>query len=207
MVNFCPALKPLVKIVFDLTSDLYRDELSKKVFPKRPFVAFRSPRNLKSHLVRAKVSPSRERVSGSKKCAHPLCQTCDNIKECNTFTSQNTQRTFKINHELNCSSNRVIYLLRCKVCELQYVGQTSTPFRERWNNYKAHQRKIKRGEKAPQESFHRHFLQSDHNGLENDCEITLIDKTDVSSPTKREFFWMTGLKTLHPMGLNVEENV
>ena len=41
----------------------------------------------------------------------------------------------------------------------------------------------------------------------NDCKITLIDKTDASSPTQREKFWMTRLKTLATYGLNVEECV
>ena len=35
----------------------------------------------------------------------------------------------------------------------------------------------------------------------------LIDKTDPSDPTRKEFFWMRKLKTLAPLGLNVLESI
>ena len=40
----------------------------------------------------------------------------------------------------------------------------------------------------PQRIFHQHFLIEGRDGLVNDCEITLIDKTDSSDPTRWEFF-------------------
>ena len=40
----------------------------------------------------------------------------------------------------------------------------------------------------PQRIFHQHFLIEGHDGLVNDCEITLIDKTDSLDPTRWEFF-------------------
>ena len=39
----------------------------------------------------------------------------------------------------------------------------------------------------------------------NDCEIILIDKTDSSEPTRREFFWIRVLKTIASLGINVDE--
>ena len=47
----------------------------------------------------------------------------------------------------------------------------------------------------------------DHHGLLEDCEKTLIYKTDSSDPTRREFFWMYELKNLAPLGLNICEIV
>ena len=40
----------------------------------------------------------------------------------------------------------------------------------------------------------------------NDCEINLIDKTDPLDPTRREFFWMSVLKTIASLGLNIDED-
>ena len=48
------------------------------------------------------------------------------------------------------------------------------------------------------------FLSDGHNGLMNDCEI-LIDKSDSLDPTRRELFWMRVLKTIVPLGLNIDE--
>ena len=50
-----------------------------------------------------------------------------------------------------------------------------------------------------------HFLSEDHDGLLNNVKITLIDKTDPSNPEKRDEFWRTKLRTLAPLGLNIED--
>ena len=50
------------------------------------------------------------------------------------------------------------------------------------------------------------FLSDGHDGLMNDCEIIFIDKTDPSDPSGREFFWMRVLKTIAPLGLNIDED-
>ena len=47
-----------------------------------------------------------------------------------------------------------------------------------------------------------HFSSNDHNGLLEDCSITLTDKTDESDSTRREEYWRTVLKTVTPYGLN-----
>ena len=56
-----------------------------------------------------------------------------------------------------------------------------------------------------QKYLHDHFLSDNHDGLLNDVEITLIDKTDPSDPERREEFWRNKLGTLAPLGLNIEE--
>ena len=35
-----------------------------------------------------------------------------------------------------------IYLIKCKICDEQYIGSTKTKFRSRVNNYKSTQRKF-----------------------------------------------------------------
>ena len=49
------------------------------------------------------------------------------------------------------------------------------------------------------------FLSDSHNRLMNDCEIIFMDKTDSSDPTRREYFWMRVIKTIAPLGLNIDE--
>ena len=45
----------------------------------------------------------------------------------------------------------------------------------------------------------------DHHGFLNDAQVTLIDKTQASDLTKREYFCMRALKTYYPYDLNIEE--
>ena len=148
-----------------------------------------------------------DRVKGSDGCGASNCKTCLNVQKTNTFKSSVTGETFHINHGLGCGDKCLIYLITCKVCGIQYVGQTRYDFRYRWSNYKKDSRKAARGEEHMQASFHSHFLSEGHSGVETDGEITLIDKTDASSPLVREQFWIWKLKTLHLEGLNVVESV
>ena len=85
------------------------------------------------------------------------------------------------------------------------TGSTRDRFRLRWNNYKCCQRNAADGGTPNQNYFHQHFSSDDHNGLMNDSEIIFIDKTDLSNPTRRELFWMRVLKTIAPLGLNIDE--
>ena len=46
------------------------------------------------------------------------CQLCDHIITANTFTTKACVEIFKIQSEpLNCNSEKVLYLLRCKICD------------------------------------------------------------------------------------------
>ena len=56
-----------------------------------------------------------------------------------------------------------------------------------------------------QKYLHDHFLSEDHDGLLNNVEITLIGKTDPLDPERREQFWRIKLRSLAPLGLNIEE--
>ena len=123
------------------------------------------------------------------------------------FQSFVTKESYKKNHKFDCDSKCIIYLFSCKACGLQYVGSTVERFRFRWNNYKNSQREKAQGVTPPQSFLHQHFLSEGHHGLVNDCEITLIDKTDSSDPTRRECFWIRLLKTYYPLGLNIEEEL
>ena len=84
------------------------------------------------------------------------------------------------------------------------MGQTTNKFRYRWNNYKSCQKKASKGEVVPQSMLHQHFLSQDHHGFEEDCDITLIDRSDATSPLDRENFWVMMLKSVSPSGFNVK---
>ena len=204
VVTYHPHLKNISKIIKKHIKHLYADPEVRSVFTHLPLVCFGSVRNLRSHLVRSKLYPQKRKISSSK-CNSPRCLTCNNIKECDTFTSHVTKETFKINHHFNYNSKCLIYCFSCKVCAKQCAGSTSDKFRYRWNNYKNCQRKAEREEDHMKKYFHDHFLSKDHDGLLNNFEITLIGKTDPSDPKRREEFRRTKLRTLAPFGLNIEE--
>ena len=61
-------------------------------------------------------------------------------------------------------------------------------------------------ENVKQTFLQSHFLQRDQQGFLKDVEVRLIDKTQASDPTKREFYRMRTLGTLYPDGLNIESD-
>ena len=61
-------------------------------------------------------------------------------------------------------------------------------------------------ENVKQKFLQSQFLQDDRKGFLEDVEVRLIDKTQGSDHTKREYYWMRTLKTLYPDGLNIESD-
>ena len=59
-------------------------------------------------------------------------------------------------------------------------------------------------ENVKQKFLQSHFLQRDHQGFLKDVEVRLIDKTQASDPTKREFTGWEHLKLCILMALILE---
>ena len=121
-----------------------------------------------------------------------------------SFHSHVTNKEYKINFSFNCDSSNVVYLLDCVVCGFQYVGSTSTPFRLRFNNYKACYRKFRLGSSVPQMEFFRNFSEEGHHGFLEDISVKIIDKL-TGKDKIRESFWQYKLNTFTPRGLNAKE--
>ena len=90
----------------------------RKVFgDKPPMIGWKKPKSLKDHLVsaRTKCKPS----SDNK------CEICPFIEETKTFQNKDKSETFDIRKGiLNCIANLIVYLIECKSCSKQYVGNT-----------------------------------------------------------------------------------
>ena len=152
-----------------------------------------------------------------QKCGVGNCRTCPFIEECNHFVSNSTGNRFLPNTNgltsLNCKSENVIYMIFCKICNLQYIGETKNRLQTRFSGHKS---SIKSNTSC--QLIHKHFEESGHN-LSN-CRIIPIEKIDRSSlnhlnltPNQinnslnklrldREKFWITNLQTAYPYGLN-----
>ena len=139
-------------------------------------------------------------------CGSSKCKTCDHFVEGNVFTSNVTGRTYNVlcrNGSMNCATKNVIYLISCRKCGVQYVGETSQPLRSRFNN---HRNRIKQ---LCQLYLYHHFS-SDGHTLE-DVSIVPIEEvtlnpsdgiTVVSKRLQREEYWCRELCTVYPYGLN-----
>ena len=103
----------------------------KYVFQHKPILAFKRPQNLGDILIHSKMNFSQNptgSVSACKKCRWTHCKT---INE-----SENFSETFLHKQDFNCTSENVIYLITCKKCNAQYVGQTHQKVSKRMNSHR-----------------------------------------------------------------------
>ena len=145
-------------------------------------------------------------TGSSRPCGSRRCQACPHITETERFRSTKTGASYPLTYHLTCASKGVIYLITCAHCQYQYVGETSTPFRDRLNHYR-HRISTYYLDTTLVEA---HFKQPDHNGM-NDLEVTLIcrARTVFSDPALQtgyrrhlEAFFIKALRTESPLGLN-----
>ncbi len=66
------------------------------------------------------------------------CLCCKQLKLTNPFKSSKTNKTYQIFHATNCERKFVVYLLECKKCELQYVGEWEWKLNICLKNYRLH---------------------------------------------------------------------
>ena len=124
-----------------------------------------------------------------------------------TFRSHSTNKQYQINFSFDCDSSDVVYLMECRVCGVQYVGSTCTPFRNRRNNYKACSRRFYGGSSGiPHAEFFRHFTGGAHEGFLKDVSVIIIDRFNCIG-RQREGFWQYKLETFAPQKLILSLNI
>ena len=107
-----------------------------------------------------------------------------------------TSETFLHKQDLNCTSENVIYLITCKKCNAQYVGQTHQKVSKRMNSHRFDI--LHYPESITNVSVH--FNENSHS-VDN-FSFTPIDKVENEWPCLlKETYWMHRLKTLSPNGM------
>ena len=131
---------------------------------------------------------------------------CKQMISSSTFKCQQTNKSYAMFHEVNCSSAYVTHLMECTLCKMQYLGKSDTSFTIRLNNHR-------KDDKKPDAILAcRHFQQNNHVFIKH-AKFIITDKLTNATKSKdvlrqilieRENFWIQTLETLHPKGLNQE---
>ena len=205
-ITYYPAFQNVRSILEELQILLAPDKEHKKVFPEVPIVRFRNGKSHKGYLIRVAL-PKMDDTGGPQPCGKGTCQ-CDRIITTNTFTTKSCGEVFKIQSEpLNCNSEKVLYLPRCKICDdTPYDGKAKTKFHLWFNNYKSKHQSFQKGKQnVPQKQSHSHYIPDCHRGID-DWEVTLFEKCERHKQLReRGTFWLHKLKTFYPLGLNEQE--
>ena len=196
VTTYHPVLKDLNNILRKNLPILHKNEKMAKVFKEPPMVSFRRPRNLKDMVVRTRLDNPLP-LASFKTCHDNRCLLCKHSNETSNFSSTTTGRSYKILQSTSCKTNNCVYLITCKVCQKQYVGETGD-LRRRINN---HRSTIKT--KKLREPVGEHFNLEGHKW--EDMSVVVIDHNPDWSDAERkrkEKFWMHRLQSFRPNGIN-----
>ncbi|XP_066302861.1 uncharacterized protein [Branchiostoma lanceolatum] len=210
VTTYSPHLPPLQTIIRKYWYILQISARTKDIFKEPALFAYRRNKNIKDILVRAQVPKENKNFlekfvpPGSFPCGKHRCFTCIYVKMAKNFQSHRTGKQYTIRAHINCQSKNIIYMIRCKKCGVQYVGETKQTLANRLNG---HRSSIKTKKDTPVSA---HFNQPDHSM--EDLEVLGIEKlryTGQEDSTRqhrlhRESYWIHQLRTLHPDGLNQE---
>ena len=98
-------------------------------FSEPPLVAYTRPKNIRDLLIRAKLpskTRQRRKLPGMKRCKEN-CSICPYVNSCKSVKSTYTDNIVPLNKEFDCLTQNLVYLVHCKKCNDQYVGETKTP--------------------------------------------------------------------------------
>ena len=196
MTEFNPLVYTYNSLLRKEFATLKDDATLAGIFTEPPLLALRQPPNLRSLLTSSKLYTQRER--GNKCCMKPRCQICQHI------TTGDHVRIPNVNFPLRpppltCDTKNVIYIFYCNICnEGNYVGETGTQFRLRFNNHK----------KSIRDNFSgfpvaKHFNLPGHSIDNLKC---ILIANNFSSPSQRksnEIEWIFRLQT-NTVGLNID---
>ena len=78
-----------------------------------------------------------QQPAGGHKCNHPRCLTCSFLQEGQTnYAFFNTNETRKITDNMSRCSKKLIYLIDCKKCHCQYIGETKRQLNESFGQHR-----------------------------------------------------------------------
>ena len=162
VISYNPAIRSMSSIIHKHFSILSSSQHCANIFKCTPLVAFRRINNLSDILVRSKLRSDRQTMlpPGSFRCGKN-CMTCNYITDGRTnFTFSAAGETRPITNHIDCSSKNLIYMVHCRRCDKQYIGETKRRLKDRFNE---HRRPVDRPTPSSRPTtVSDHFLSKNH---------------------------------------------
>ena len=208
VVTHNPKNPPLRNIVHEHWPLLSKSKATRTLEDANLIFGLRHNKNLSDYLVRASTKTIDNKLANVDRntCQRPnKCRYCPIINRTGKLKSHSNNKTFNSMMKVDCQSSNLIYVITCKTCGIQYVGQTKNRLLTR---------------------FHGHFNDIDHNrdttvarhlnrsgtnsNIKKEFGITIISfikPTPDSAAAKfqrdkEEKQWMRRLMTIMPSGLD-----
>ena len=145
------------------------------------------------------MKPPQQPYEGNSPCGRLRCKSCMHIRPGITFKSATTGEKFQARVTANCRTKNIVYLIECRKCQKQYIGETENPLHIRMNGHRSDYYR-----KLPDKPVAEHFNLIGHSF--EDMLVMVIEQIMAGSARRkqRESFWIHTLQTLAPDGLNLD---
>ena len=205
-----PGNPPVRKIIESNWSLLNKSKTTRSINDAELIFGQRRNKNLSDQLVRASTKTTTTKTPNSIRhpCKRPkTCRYCPLIDRSEDFSSTTTRRKFYSMRNVNCQSSNLIYVITCRHCGIQYVGQTKNRILTR---FQGHIFDISHDNDT---TVARHFNRCPPESPSLVSGIIINVGTFIPAPPdsraakllrdKEEKRWMHRLQTITPRGLNL----
>ena len=206
VLTFNPANPDFAKLIAKHW-DMIKLSSKAPAFSEPPMVVYRRNQNLSDKLVRAKLkqnTPNQQTNTGQNtipcKATKAFCLICPKPDLPLKYTSSYTGRSYT-GVKYTCETRNVVYLLTCRKCKKQYVGQTYRTYKTRINEHFGYIRR-----KDLNTATGKHFSQPGHSKFDMNHRVIAILKGACfkNNPLllQLEERLIERLRTMEPIGLN-----
>ena len=119
------------------------------------------------------------------------------MKVTNSFKSTATGKSYPVRTSANCKTENIIFLIECRKCKMQYVGETKNALHKYLTCLRSD---INSGTQRPASA---HFNFPGHSM--EDLTIMIIEKiasNDGQTRRKLQRYWINELRSMAPGGIN-----
>ena len=158
------------------------DPHMKSFYPQPRLIAYKRPMNLKDYLIRAKIPPQKTRPkrfqNGMFKCNKP-CSICPFVRQQKVVKATNNDNKVQLKNHHTCEDKNVVYIVQCKKCNDQYIGETKNSLRSRFLDHAGYVRR-----KEVEKSTGHHYNMPGHSL--SDMTISVLKRIKQDDPMYRK---------------------
>ena len=190
VITFSPANPSFKKWIAEDLPILHEEPKMKKLLPKIDVVTRQAP-SIAKKTIRSrhwKTKPENGPPSlppGNFRLHSRNCVTCKRMEDGRVrYKSAKTGREYKITRHYTCESTHIVYLAKCLLCNVDYIGQSTRSMRAR---HLGHRSEIRSGA----DGLGRHFLEQHGQGLN-------LKNSDIFEESVMRYFSLTIVASVEP---------
>lgn len=167
--------------------------------------AYKNHKSIKNILISSKIKQpyinrTLQHTGIIRTCNHPQCACCKYLDINTSYRNTTGTITRQVTRPFDCNSSNIVYLIKCKTCNKQYVGITERKLKDRLNN---HRSDINLKKSTPVAiHFNAHGLDS----LTIKPIFQFTANCTYSNKLRTESAFIKRLQTYHPLGINHNSN-